>query len=111
MHDQSRRLVDGQQVFVFVEHIEGNDFGGRTTARLRRFETDAKLIAGLHPPRRSRRRLAVDQHVAGIDPFLNPIAGDAPLVAEVAVEHEVHPHARIAAVESEDAPRWRHAPV
>jgi hypothetical protein len=108
MHDDPGRLVDGEKIVILIEDVE------RDPLRLRPFalgdfgDADLQLIAGLHSPRRPRRRIAVDQHAAALDPVLNTIAGNRLLFAQMAQQDAVDPQAMIAAIEL-DRPPFTHA--
>ena len=67
-----------------------------------------QLVAGLHAPRRPRRRRAVDQDIAGLDPLLDAIARDALLVAQMPQQHAIDAHAVIAAIELDGPPLASH---
>ena len=105
VHHQARRLVDRQQVVVFVEDLEMRSPAACGFASRRDVgDAHAQLVAGLHAPGRPRRRRAVDQDIAGLDPFLDAIARHALLVAQVAQQHAIDAHAVVAAIELDRPP-------
>src|SRR6516225_7896353 len=78
MHGHSRGFVDGDDVFIFVEHFERDGFGSRSDRRaLGNFDGD--LFAPAEMQRSLARGPAVDAHAVGVDQLLH--AGAAQLGA------------------------------
>ena len=59
MNDQARRLVNYQQVLVFVNHIDGQRLRAKCLALQRRAHLDRDRVAGLHPHSRLGGRTTV----------------------------------------------------
>ena len=71
MHNQSGRLIDDDNVFVFIKHFEIDAvFGLIRRVFRRRLRSDDQFIAVGHFHANTRGRFAVDEHRPGFDPFL-----------------------------------------
>src|SRR5882762_6237982 len=75
MHGHAGRLVDGQDVLVFVENIERNGFGFSTQRRARP-DFDGDVLAASHAMR-ALCRASIDEHQSRGDEFLHTRAADA----------------------------------
>ncbi len=108
----ARRLVDGEQVLVFVEHDERDVLGRHRPSRRRlavRGNRDGDGVAVGRAGRHATDRHAVDRDVTALDPRLNARAGGGRNVGEVPAEDEIDPPAGVAAIGNECA--GRHDPL
>jgi outer membrane assembly lipoprotein YfiO len=76
MHDQSGRLVDNEQVLVFVNNRKRDGFGPEGLALRRGAQFDREGIAGLHPVCRARGGAAINPHCTIVDELLQVAAGE-----------------------------------
>jgi hypothetical protein len=104
----SGRLVDGNDVFVFVKDFEGDGFGfGGDGGPLVDF--DDYVFVAAKAQRAFSGRLAVDAHVAFLDQFLHAGAAElGPLLGQEAVETHAGAGGRNDNLARGDRIRWRH---
>ncbi len=74
MHGHAGRLVDGQDVLVFVENIERNGFGFSAQRRPRP-DFDGDVLAASYAMR-ALGRASIDEHQSRGDEFLHACAAD-----------------------------------
>jgi hypothetical protein len=98
--DDARRLVDRDQVLVFVQDVERKVLGrhrGPGRSGIGR-QGDRQDVASRHAGRGAADRPAVDRHAACSDPGLHARARRLRQARKMTANHEIEPPAVIAAV-------------
>ena len=99
MRDDARRLVDGEEMVVFIDDVERKILCRRLAPLGEvRGKRDGDAIAGGEPQCSAAGGLAVDAHRAVVDPGLDACAGRASEIREMAADRQIEPPAGIAAI-------------
>jgi len=103
MHDDSRRLVNGEQVIVFEEDLNRAVFCLHRTTDLDAREGHTDVVAERRSSGHAPNRRPVDQHLPVLDPGLDPCPRRGFDVGQMTPEHEVNPAPCVAAIGDECA--------
>jgi hypothetical protein len=103
VHNHARRLVDGEQIVVFMDDVEGRLLGGHDAARRELWKRHRHHVALGGAYRGSADEPAVDRDPSAFDPRLDTRSrGDAD-VSQVPAQDQVEAPSCIATIGCQDA--------